>query len=293
MNRTKLSGYLLIVNTILLFSSFEVVSRTISHLYSPLYLNALRFGIGGCVLFAVLMIRGDARLPARDLVWTALLGILNVGISMNLLQASLSLHGSSAALSAVLFSTNPVFVVLFASLSGTERIDLRIVMPLILCVAGVFLIFSDQLLLREAPLLPAVLALGSSAVFGLYTVLAGRISKRIGSLRMNAYTFLFGSILCAVGLVLFRPEVIVPLQDGSLQILYIGVAVTGVAYLTYFKGLVVVGTGRGSMIFFAKPVIATVLAALFLSETITLSFVIGTAFTMTGVLFSISQKQAA
>ncbi|MFW5807789.1 MAG: DMT family transporter, partial [Spirochaetota bacterium] len=275
MNRTKLSGYLLIVNTILLFSSFEVVSRTISHLYSPLYLNALRFGIGGCVLFAVLMIRGDARLPARDLVWTALLGILNVGISMNLLQASLSLHGSSAALSAVLFSTNPVFVVLFASLSGTERIDLRIVMPLILCVAGVFLIFSDQLLLREAPLLPAVLALGSSAVFGLYTVLAGRISKRIGSLRMNAYTFLFGSILCAVGLVLFRPEVIVPLQDGSLQILYIGVAVTGVAYLTYFKGLVVVGTGRGSMIFFAKPVIATVLAALFLSETITLSFVIG------------------
>lgn len=51
-----------------------------------------------------------------------------------------------------------------------------------------------------------------------------------------------------------------------LQLAYISVCVTGIAYYTYFLGLSMTDTSLGSTVFFAKPVLASILAAVALGE---------------------------
>lgn len=287
------SGYLLISNTIIFFSTFEVVSRTITGIYSPLQINFFRFFTGGLILFVTLYLRKGIHISKKDLILSSLLGVLNIGISMNLLQYSLSVQGAEASLSAVLFSTNPVFVILFASIFGGEKITFKIFAALLVCVAGILVIFYEKLTMSPFSILPAVLALFSSASFGLYTVLGRSLSAKIGSHTMNAYSFLTGSLITAVPVFFLQPRHLVYDTTGIVQLLYLGIAVTGIAYLTYFKGLSIVGAGKGSLVFFLKPVIASILAFFILQETLTVSFIAGTLLIMTGVFISILKRPSS
>ncbi len=290
MKNSNTIGYVLVFNTILFFSTFEVVSRTITHVYSSWQINVFRFFIGGIVLLLTLLFSSSYKISIKNMMTAALLGVLNIGISMNLLQLSLSLDGASAALSAVLFSTNPVFVVFFAGISGKEKIQKKTIFSLLICVAGILIIFYERLISSHITIVPALLALLSSLVFGLYTVLAGSTTKKIGSRKMNAYSFLFGSLFAGIPMI-FIDKNFLPIDiSGIVQILYLGIAVSGIAYLTYFKGLSIIGAGKGSMVFFLKPVIASFLAFIFLHESISQQFIIGTLCIMAGIFISLNFK---
>lgn len=49
-------------------------------------------------------------------------------------------------------------------------------------------------------------------------------------------------------------------------VICLSVFVTGFAYHAYFTGLTIAGAGNGSLVFFFKPVLASVPAILFLGE---------------------------
>jgi len=60
--------------------------------------------------------------------------------------------------------------------------------------------------------------------------------------------------------------------------LYLGIFVTGLAYLLFFEALKKIPAATGSMFFFMKPVIASVLAFLLLNEKLSLMQIIGILF---------------
>ncbi|HOJ94168.1 MAG TPA: DMT family transporter, partial [Fervidobacterium nodosum] len=67
-------------------------------------------------------------------------------------------------------------------------------------------------------------------------------------------------------------------------LIYLGLIVTGVAYLTFFKAMEKIGATQSSRIFFLKPIVATLLAIVFLGEKLSLLKIIG----MIIVLFSLT-----
>ena len=97
-------GYLALVLTVLLFSTLELVSKTITYSIHPLQINFVRFFAAGLImlpLVLIIMSQRKQRLSFQDYFKIALLGFVNVTFSISLLH--LSLMYVNASLVAVLF----------------------------------------------------------------------------------------------------------------------------------------------------------------------------------------------
>lgn len=277
------SGYPYLIATILFFSTYEAVNKHIAYRIDPFQVNFIRFLAGGIILLVVAALKRELRVSVGDFALCALAGVFNVVISMSLINLSLTAVGASAAVSAILFSCNPLFVSIFASIFDKERLGARKMAALALGVVGTALISIDKIGGGPASLIGPALAILSAASFGFYTVLGRRISVRTGSLRMNAWSFTTGSLVLAVFLaVTGRP---IARFDPSIigWVAYLSVFVTGIAYIAYFKGLALAGAGKGSLVFFLKPVFATAIAFVFLGERVGLCVYAGIGLILVGI----------
>lgn len=276
-------GYLYLLTTIILFSTYEVVSKTLVNKVDPFQINFLRFFIGGILLFFVILAKGDIAIKAKDLGKVAIIGIINVFFSMNLLQLSLSIPNSKASIVAVIFSSNPIFVTIFAALINKEKIRLYKIAGLMFGVFGVIMISLNGMKIDLLNLKSPLLALLSAILYGLYTVLGGKVSSKIGSLKMNAYSFLLGSLALLPILVFCKIPVLKFDYSVTFQIIYLSIFVTGIAYLTYFMGLTLTGASKGSLVFFLKPVLASIFSVIILGEKISTNFIFGTILIIFGI----------
>ena len=239
------------------------------------------------ILLIYILITDSPGIGKRDLMQVIGIGVVNVVASMSLLQLSLYVSNAKASVVAVIFSSNPIFVTVFSALLDKERINLRKILGLIAGVIGIIVIFIQKIDFKSLDLLSPALALLSSVLFGLYTVLGRKITMRIGSVKMNSYSFISGSLILLPLMLAFKIPVFSFDYSGIPQVAFLAVFVTGFAYLTYFKGLSITGAGTGSMVFFAKPALASILAVLFLHEHMTASLVAGIILIISGIAVSV------
>lgn len=282
--KEKNIGLSLILLTVLIFSSFEVISKTFGSLFSPYLINYFRFLIGALFLGLILFRRGELQISLKDAIQSLFLGFLNVVLSMTFLQLSIYLPQGKAAITATLFSCNPLFVIIFAAIIGKEKLTAAKIIALILCLSGIFIILAKDILVLKALPLSQLLAIIAAVLFGLYTVLGRQLTHKIGSLKMNTFSFAGGALLLTPTLFLINFQISLLTPSSVLKLLYLGVVVTGIAYLAYFKGLSLTRSAAGSLVFFLKPVLATLFAFIFLGEKITFFQLAGTLFIMAGVL---------
>ncbi len=284
MGKTKGIGYLCLLVTLFFFSTFEVVSKTLVDRIDSYQMNFLRFFIGGTVLLVILLAKREAAITGKELLWCIGIGIINVTLSMNFLQLSLYMPDAKASVSAVIFSSNPIFVCVFAALIDKEKISVQKLAGLFIGIVGILTMFYEKLGGGLPGFKSPLFALLSAILYGLFTVLGRKVSSRMGSLKMNTYCFLAGS-LAMLPLFLFTNSKM-PVLDGMaiVKVLYLAVFVTGVAYIAYFKGLSVLGTTNGSLVFFLKPALASLIAIIFLNEKATLNLLIGTILIIAGVV---------
>ena len=117
------SGYLYIVLCAVIFSTMEVMLKTVHGVFAPMQITCLRFLIGGILLipFALRsMKKKGAAFTRADVGFFALTGFLCVAFSMVLYQMAVT-H-TKASVVAIIFSCNPIFVTVLASLLLHERI---------------------------------------------------------------------------------------------------------------------------------------------------------------------------
>lgn len=276
----KTEGYLWLSLTILFFSTYEIVGRTLAGGMHPLFVSAFRFTFGGLVLLPF------AKFPKEGKDWLGLffLGILNVAIAMGLLQLSLSFTQASVA--AILFSTNPLFVGIVAALAG-DKLSHKEILGLVIGFLGVVLIAGPASL--ESWLGP-VLALASAAVFGLYSYLGRSYAQRLGSATANSISFLLGGGLVFLLLPLFGAPMWQITAKNIFPMLYLGIFVTGIAYYAYLRGLSLLSPAAGSATFFAKPALATILAWIILGEPLSWWKWAGIAVIILGMMQTMSGK---
>ena len=285
-------GYLYIAVTTLLFSSMEVALKLISGQFNPIQLNFSRFLVGGLVLipFAVRELKKRGRkLDGKALGSFALLGLMGIAVSMSLYQ--LSVTRIQASVVGVLFSSNPVFVTLFAFLLLHETISKNQVAGLVLDVAGIVLIIQPWHLRLDA--------------LGVVYVLLATLLFALGAAEMIALAGLthipsLAASLTAAGLDTFAS---IPFFTGYTLanlpiVLFIYVGVTGIGFTCYFLSMEVTSAQTTSLVFFFKPALAPLLAFLVLHEAIPGNMLAGIACILCGSLVSIlpgllAQRRAA
>ena len=304
MNRSR-SGYVYIVLCAVIFSTMEVMLKTVHGVFAPMQITCLRFLVGGVLLipFAVRSIRKkNAVLTRKDLGFFACAGFLCVVIAMSLYQMSVT-H-TRASIVAVIFSCNPIFVTVLAHFLLHEEIHKNHIIALILELTAALIII-DPLHSSLDPT-GALLAILSAAMFSFYSVFGKKRTPRFGGIAVTCFSFLFGSVELlavlllgrtaagaslygAVGLNLF---IDVPLFENIPAsaipaLLYICCINSAAGFVCHMMAMEKTSAQEASLIFFLKPILAPIFALLFLKEEIPLNMIVGIVCFLIGSLCAI------
>ena len=304
MNRSR-SGYIFIVLCAVIFSTMEVMLKTVHGVFAPMQITCLRFLVGGVLLipFAVRSIRKkNAVLTRKDLGFFACAGFLCVVIAMSLYQMSVTY--TRASIVAVIFSCNPIFVTMLAHFLLHEEIHKNHIIALILELTAALIIIDPI----HASLDPtgALLAILSAAMFSFYSVFGKKRTPRFGGIAVTCLSFLFGatelvalllfgrtaagaSLYGAVGLNLF---IDVPLFENIPAsaipaLLYICCINSAAGFVCHMMAMEKTSAQEASLIFFLKPILAPIFALIFLKEEIPLNMIVGIVCFLAGSLCAI------
>ena len=304
MNRSR-SGYIFIVLCAVIFSTMEVMLKTVHGVFAPMQITCLRFLVGGVLLipFAVRSIRKkNAVLTRKDLGFFACAGFLCVVIAMSLYQMSVTY--TRASIVAVIFSCNPIFVTVLAHFLLHEEIHKNHIIALILELTAALIIIDPV----HASLDPtgALLAILSAAMFSFYSVFGKKRTPRFGGIAVTCLSFLFGatelvalllfgrtaagaSLYGALGLKIF---IDVPLFENIPlsalpALLYICCINSAAGFVCHMMAMEKTSAQEASLIFFLKPIIAPIFALIFLKEEIPLNMIVGIVCFLAGSLCAI------
>lgn len=289
-------SYLYCFLAVFFFSTNELTGKFIGDGISPAMITIVRFLIGSFILLPFVIKNrktGDAALRWKDIFLISIPGIINVVGAMLFLQ--LAIYHGKASTSAILISSNPVFVVFLAALILKERLTGGKLIGMIIGLTGIIFVIRGDIPSLTAGYDPArgffygVLA---SFTFALFTVLAKRQIIRYGNLIFNTASFLIGGVMLLIVSCISGINLTFHFTAGNIFfILYLSVFVTVAAYIFYFEGLKSIPTATGSMLFFLKPFIASALAWLFLGERISVLQVIGIFLILGGIYKSQKTKR--
>lgn len=230
-----------------------------------------------------LVIKKKEKVQVKDLLFFLALGILNIFIGMGSLQLAVSMGKASTA--AILISSNPIFVVLFSTILLKEKISYDRIACIALGIVGIILIIYKGNVGGDT-VISLSYAIIASITFGLYTVPGKLKSEKISSTTMICCSSIFGSLLY-VPVLLLKGISLFHIPEGTaFKVLYLGVFVSGLAYITYMEALKILTVSKGSMVFFLKPVIASILAVLFLGEKLSFKTLTGMVLVLVGVLIN-------
>lgn len=306
-------GYLFIFFATLLFSSMEIALKANSHSFNPVQLNFLRFLIGALMLCPLALNRLKSmklHLNVRDYAFFALTGFICIVVSMTFHQ--LSVVYAKASLAAILFSSNPIFLVPMAHYFLKERITRGIALSIVISVIGMGIILNP--LHMTADPRGIIFAFLASFTFALYSIMIKSRNKKFGGIVLTSFSFIMGSLELFVLILLSRTDAIshwllasglgtfanIPIIDGitlSLipSLIYIGVFVTGLGYMFYFLAMEETSASMASLVFLIKPALSPVMALLILQETITANIAAGILIIMagSGIMFITNNRKTS
>ncbi|WP_085833463.1 DMT family transporter [Clostridium merdae] len=297
-------GYLFILITAIFFSTMEIMLKITAGAFHPLQITVLRFSIGALVLlpFALRHLKKkNCRLNAKDLIYLSYTGFCCVVISMVLYQ--MAVIYSDASIVAILFSCNPVFVMILAALLLKEKVYNYSIVSIIVSILGMVVIIDPFHAKGSAT--GTILTILAAITFALYSVLGKKHGARYGSVVTTCFSFIFGAaelfalvlltkttwfsqILTDVGLGVFANTPIFKGITPELlpSLLYIGVGVTGLGFAFYFMAMEATSAITASLVFFIKPALAPILAFIILHEPLTSTKVAGIVLILIGSMIT-------
>jgi drug/metabolite transporter (DMT)-like permease len=156
----------------------------------PLLIVALRFTVGGILMYCLLRIVEPAdRLKPKDLLPVVGLGCLGVAIGQTAFTFGVSM--TSAANTGLIFATAPIWGLLLGLILGLERPAWRGIAGVGLSILGVFIVFFEGIGAWGTSLAGDLFVLLADMAFGSYTVLSMPVLERHSPLTVATYPLLF------------------------------------------------------------------------------------------------------
>lgn len=234
----------------------------------------LRFGLAAAIFWIILAARGRVqRLPRRRIAGFALMGLMFSGSSTTSFMAIERIPASLAILVLYIY---PAFITLGSAVVFKTRFQPSRLLVLVATMTGCVLTVDPQG--GDVNLLGLGLALSGAVFYAAYVLLGSRITVGVPPLNSSAWIITFaGGMLLVVGAAgLFGDSFNTSISTrGWLAILALAIISTVIAISTFLAGVVRIDVFRASIISTIEPVVTVILAALLLSERLTLQQSIG------------------
>jgi drug/metabolite transporter (DMT)-like permease len=255
----------ILVFCLLWSSAFAAAKLTLAYA-PPLLLLAARFLVAAAVMFAALAWRRPQRqLGRRDLLIFAVLGIANNAVYLALNY--IGMQSTSAGITAIISSVNPVLTALLAAVFLGEPMTWRKALGLLLGVGGVIFIVQSRIsgTLEDPVGIACTVAGLLSLVAG--TILFKRLAPR-GDLWVGTAVQNLAAGLAVLPLALTFERVDDVVLDWRLLVgfVYAALLVSVFAYLLWSHLLRVCGASAASVYHFLMPPLGVLFGWLLLGE---------------------------
>lgn len=274
-------------------SNFAVVKSALAD-FPPLVFNALRLAIASGLFLAAMAVvrqRPDAagvEGTPTPLSWREWRGLLQLGVIGHLVYQLLFVAGvarTSVGNAALIFGCTPVTVSLIASFAGHERIPLTRWLGFSLSLAGIYAVVGHRASWSLENLSGDLIMLAAMFCWSLYSVLSQPLLKQRSALLVTGWSMTFGALLY---LMLAAPAFLstdwsrVSTRSWWLMI-WSAVFSMALAYIIWYTAVQRIGSSRTSIYSNLTPIVAMIVAFLWLGEPITRAQLIGTAAIIAGV----------
>ncbi len=247
-----------------------------------------RFVISSVILLVMVKAKRH-RIPIERKDYWKIMGLGFLIIPFNQAMYLWGQSMTAAGHGALLFATVPIWIFLAAVIHLKEKLVLRRVIGIVIALAGVAVIMSGgairlgkQYLLGDSIILVAVLA------WAYYTILGKDLARKYGALRVTAYALSSGSLLY-VPFGLYMASKVnyaqVPLSCW-LSVIYIAIGTSVISYVLYYWVLKYFEASRIAVFHNLQPVIASVVALVWLGEPLGATFFVGGAVALAGVIIA-------
>jgi len=243
------------------------------------------------VLFAVLALRGKQQFDVTriDLQTFAVLGLLMYATFPVLFNSALQY--TTASRGAVILATMPLWTALLARRYAGESLRIGQLLGVLISVAGVAVVFAESGLGRPgAPdaFLGNSLMLVAALIAAIYGVRIKSVLARHDALKVTAYAMAIGAaVLLIPAMIKELPGALAAASGRTLLlVLYLGIAGGAIAFWLFSVALTHLAPTQAIVYVNLNPVVATLLASVFLDEPLTVSFAFGFALVVAGLLLT-------
>jgi drug/metabolite transporter (DMT)-like permease len=252
----------------------------------PLTFAGIRFVIASLILFTIIWMR-RLRLPERREDWWLLAFTGFLSFSLNYGLVFWGEQHISSGLAALLQATLPAFGLVIAHFYlPEERMTLAKIAGIVLGVAGVGIVFSNQLAVAGSLALAGCVALVFSSFFAAYSnVLIKARARDLDPAIISAGQMVFGLIpLLLVGIPLegnpfdFRWTLM-----AIVSLFYLAIVGSVIAFLFYYWLVRNMDVTKSMLIALVTPVVAVVLGMFVLGEELTWRTIVGGAMIISGI----------
>jgi len=266
----------------------QVGAATVASRYAiaettPAALALMRYVVGFACLAPIAFAGARVRLAARDVAPIALLGIIQFGVPIALLNYGLQTLPAGRA--ALILATFPLLTMVFASLLGHEALTLRKTIGVLATIAGVGLALSEKMAGGgDATWIGEAAVLGAAAAGAICSVLYRPYLQRYPALAVSALAMLASVAALAVPAYFEGLFMHVPQFSGLVwgAIVFIGLS-SGAGYFLWLWALANTTPTRVTIFMSLSPLTAGLLGAALLGEPLSWHFTAGLAAVAAGL----------
>ncbi len=279
--------YVVILIQTFLGGATHIVAKSVTGDVDALTLTFLRSVVSCVGLVALLWLRG-ARLKIAREDWRhlSLLGFLGI---FNQLLYMYGIHFTTAANGALLYAATPVFVLIFSRIFLAEAITVKKSVGIVLAFVGVaVVVFERGASLSSDHTYGNLVVLAAVLCWGLFTIFGKSMAVKYGALQSTSVAaFLGGIMLFPFGLFGAAKFDFASLTALDwVGVFYLGVGTSIVSYLLWYYALRRIEASRLAVFSNGQPIVAALLAFIFLQYTFTGVFVVGGTMTVAGVVLT-------
>ena len=292
-SRSDALPYLALIGVQFFFGTGPVVGKIVLKQIPAVGLVGFRVGITALVLVAIQALRKRFWLQEKSDYWK--LAVLSLfGVTLNQLFFVLGLSFTTASNTALLAVTIPVFALAAGAVAGIERIRAIKVFGILLAAGGVILIIDPRKAsFTSDTTLGDLLIIANSLCYGIYVATSKTIVSRNGAFRSMMWIFIFAAIIC-VPLGTYSMSSV---DTGAVEpliwllVAYSAIGVTVAPYLLTAWAIARVNASTVAVFIYLYPIIAFILAVIFLGEHIDLKFIGAAALILSGVYLVLKRRQ--
>ncbi len=286
---TLLDGALLLM-VLIWGSNFSVVKVALRD-FPEIPFNAMRLLVGSIVFMGAIWWNRDSerqQAPLTRTDWLQLLFLGAVGTFLYQLCFVGGVRRTSVANGSLIVGISPIVIALLSALAGHERIKPVRWVGVLLALGGLYLIVGHGAELSAQTLYGDALMMAGVLCWAVYSVASQPILKRHSALTVIGLTFSIGAVLYIVTMIpiLIRVEWrTISLQSWGLMLASALLALN-LSYYIWYTGLKKLGGSRTSVYSYLTPVVAMIVAAIWLAEPVSANQVAGAGAVFAGLLIT-------